>query len=453
MQMNRILAVTILLVSILLYIFAPCTYSFEYCVWVHIVFIFSAITVLVIDSHNEKVGFNLLFSLSFFFTNFVYPIYIYPVDPYYSLFRFPFNENVVTKCTALAQVAYSAYLCGYLWYLRKIATKVRRINVSQSSDSRYINRMTIIVLIYFVLFVLAGGLEYFEDRYLRGDMSTNMLVQYIMLFFPTVIIFFSSQILLCKNDKQVKCIYIVLSIIAIILLSSGTRTFPLLIFSTLFVIYCMRNKVSPAFVLLCVIVGVLSMSFIGEVRNGNLMGNANTILESSEFGVLGYFSDLFVNNRNLYVFYDFVEQESYTYGLTMVSGILSPIPFAQKLFVEITGIPYHFLGSADLSTFLEFGNQPPLGLGTNIVGDVYLAFGIIGVFILFSLLGRFVVFVREKMKNGSYMYAIVYLAIASDAIYLCRASYLDPLKIVVWTLLLAQGVRYIHSRNRNNCTL
>ena len=195
------------------------------------------------------------------------------------------------------------------------------------------------------------------------------------------------------------------------------------------------------------------MSFIGEVRNGNLMGNANTILESSEFGVLGYFSDLFVNNRNLYVFYDFVEQESYTYGLTMVSGILSPIPFAQKLFVEITGIPYHFLGSADLSTFLEFGNQPPLGLGTNIVGDFYLAFGIIGVFILFSLLGRFVVFVREKMKNGSYMYAIVYLAIASDAIYLCRASYLDPLKIVVWTLLLAQGVRYIHSRNRNNCTL
>ena len=449
--MNRILAVAILLVSAFAYILAPNIYSFEYCFGVQILFALSAIVVSIMDSRNEKVGFNLLFSLSFFFTNFVYPVYIYPIDPCYSLFRFPFNDNVITKCTALAQVAYSAYLCGYLWHWDRIEKRNRNINASLSLDPRNINHITIMVLIYFCCFVIFGGLEYFEDRYQRGNMSTNMLVQYIMLFFPTIIISYSSLIFLCRSSKQVKQIYFVLLLIAIILLSSGTRTFPLLIFSTLFIIYCFRHNPSAIFILSCAIVGVLLMSFIGEVRNGELIGTTY-VVESSDFGVLDYFSDLFINNRNLYVFYDFVEQESCTYGLTMVSGILSPIPFAQKLFIEMTGIPYYFLGSADLSTFLEFGNQPPLGLGTNIVGDVYLAFGLIGVFILFFLLGRFVLYARKMMKKGSYMYTLVYLVIASDAIYMCRATYLDPLKIVIWTLLLALFVKYIY-RNRNQCTL
>ena len=102
-KMNRILAVAILLVSAFAYILAPNIYSFEYCFGVQILFALSAIVVSIMDSRNEKVGFNLLFSLSFFFTNFVYPVYIYPIDPCYSLFRFPFNDNVITKCTALAQ--------------------------------------------------------------------------------------------------------------------------------------------------------------------------------------------------------------------------------------------------------------------------------------------------------------------------------------------------------------
>lgn len=434
--MKRALSIILLIVSLLSYFFAPKTYSFDYCFWLHNLFLVSATLVFILDIRNEKVGFNLLFSISFFFTNFVYPVYIYPVDPYYSLFSFPFNEKVITKCTALAQVAYSMYACGYLWR-NKTENTSKSLNFDMAIGAKQMSTITLLIIIYFLAFLLFGGLDYFEDRYERGEMSSNMKVQYLMLFFPSIIIFFASTIFLCKNRKHIIQTYSILSIIALILLSSGTRTFPLIIFSTISIIYCLRNKVSISLVIPGIIFGILLMSFIGNIRHDGTLSSELFANQASEIGVLDHFSDLFINSRNLYVLYDFVDNYSCTFGLTMVSPLLSPIPFAQKIFIIITGVPYYFLNSASLSTFLELGDPPAFGLGTNIVGDVYLSFGFIGILICFFALGRFIIYARKRMLDGSYAYLIAYLSLASDAIYMCRASYFDALKIILWTLLFA----------------
>ena len=434
-QMKKAFPLILLCISLILYYFAPNYYSFGYCLWVQNLFIASAAFVIISDIQNEKVGFNLLFSISFFFTNFVYPVYIYPVDPHYSLFSFSFNEQVISKCTALAQVAYAAYACGYLWKIHKEKTFVH-LGIDFSASSKQIRTISIFVFTYFLLFLFSGGLDYFEDRYIRGEMSSNMVAQYLMLFFPTIIIFYGSLIFLCRRRKQITFIYGLLTLIALILLSSGTRTFPLLIFSSLLVIYCTRNKVSLSFVVPCIIIGILLMSFIGDVRNEEIITSYQFNDRTSEFGFLEHFSDLFINNRNLYVFYDFVDNNSYTYGLSMVSGLLSPIPFAQNIFQALTEIPYYLLGSASLSTFLTLGDPPAFGLGTNIVGDVYLAFGLIGVLIFFFALGRLIIYSRRRALNGSFIYIIVYLSLAADAIYMCRAAYFDALRMIAWALIL-----------------
>lgn len=446
--MKRALSIILLIVSLLSYFFAPKTYSFDYCFWLHNLFLVSATMVFILDIRNEKVGFNLLFSISFFFTNFVYPVYIYPVDPYYSLFSFPFNEKVITKCTALAQVAYSMYACGYLWR-NKTENTSKSLNFDMAIGAKQMSTITLLIIIYFLAFLLFGGLDYFEDRYERGEMSSNMKVQYLMLFFPSIIIFFASTIFLCKNRKHIIQTYSILSIIALILLSSGTRTFPLIILSTIFIIYCLRNKVSISLVIPCIIIGILLMSFIGNIRHDGTFSSELFANQASEIGVLDHFSDLFINSRNLYVLYDFVDNYSCTFGLTMVSPLLSPIPFAQKIFIIITGVPYYFLNSASLSTFLELGDPPAFGLGTNIVGDVYLSFGFIGILICFFALGRFIIYARKRMLDGSYAYLIAYLSLASDAIYMCRASYFDALKIILWTLLFALIMKQTNKYNYN----
>lgn len=433
--MKRLLSTILFLLSCVSYFFAPNTYSFDYCFWIHNLFLITAAIVFVNDVNNEKVGFNLLFTISFFFTNIVYPVYIYPIDPQYSLFQFSFNENVITRCTSLAQVAYSAYACGYLW---KSKTQRMHINIEMPllAIRRDIKRFEYFVVFFLFVFIIAGGLEYFEDRYVRSEMSSNVLVQYMMLFFVPVMILFASLIFLCKDKAKTRNVYLILVIISLILLSSGTRTIPLIIFATLFIIYCQKHKVSFSFVFFSVVVGTLLMSYIGNIRSEGVLISSQAE-DASQFGWLEKFSDLFICNRSLYVFYDFVDSKSFTYGLSMVSCLLSPIPFAQSAFQKLTGIPYYLLNSPDFSTYLQFGLNPPLGLGTNIVGDVYLAFGLIGCIILFFLLGRFVTYVRTRMWNGSYMYFLLYLVIASDAIYMCRAAYFDSFKTALWTLAMA----------------
>lgn len=423
------------MISCALYFFAPSTYSLEYCLWIHNLFLFSAVSLYVSDLKNEKIGFNTLFTISFFFTNFVYPVYIYPIDPSYSLFSFSFNTRVITKCTALAQIAYSAYAIGYTYKLPK--DQLLTLNFTYILKSQKLLRIEIAVCLFVGLFVICGGLEYFEDRYLRSEMSTNIIVQYMILFFTPIVVWFSSLITICKNKIRSTQIYAILIAISIILLTSGTRTIPLIIFASLFIIYCLTHKVSVSFALSCVVFGTILMSFIGSIRHDGVLDSTYVYNDDSQFGWMEHFSDLFICNRGLYVFYDYVNTHSYTFGISMLGCVLSPIPFAQKVFMSITGVPSYFLNSPSFHTFLQFGVNPPLGLGTNIVGDVYLAFGLIGVVILFFFLGRFIVCIRSKMYKGNYIFFIVYLVIASDAIYMCRAAYLDAFKSILWTSLIA----------------
>lgn len=443
--MKEILAYIIFLTSCVLYFIVPNIYSFEYCLWIHNLFLFTAVLLYTTDLKNEKVGFNLLFTISFFFTNFVYPVYIYPIDPNYSLFNIPFNTNVITKCTALSQIAYSSYVVGYIYKLPKCH---KRINLTFTLNPYELRKIEIGICLFVGIFIISGGLEYFEDRYLRGEMSTNMVSQYMMLFFTPVVIWFASLIFFCREKSQSYHIYFILIAIAFILMISGTRTIPLLILVSLFLIYCNQHKASIFFVLSCLIVGIILMSFIGNVRHDGILDSSYAYNENSQFGWIEYFSDLFICNRGVYVLYDFVCQHSYTYGLSMLACILSPIPFAQGIFVNLTGIPSYFLDSANFHTFLEFGAKAPLGLGTNIVGDVYLAFGLIGVIILFQFLGKFIVYIRGKMYDGNYLYTIVYLVIASDAIYMCRGAYLDASKSILWAVFIAWI--FIRKRNKYN---
>lgn len=424
--MNRLFFVLMLIISGVLFVCAPEQYSFNFCFLLHNLFIAEAIILFVIDKKNEKVGFNLLFSISYFFTSFAYPIYIYPINPSYSLFAFPFDTDVITRCTALALFAYSSYAFGYVRRLKYCNQLSFQLSIRTISLVRY----ELLFVVYVIMFILCGGGDYYEDRYVRSQMSVNYVVQYLMVFFNSIVIVFSCFIFLIKRSSYVKSIYVLLILVAILLMSYGTRTVPLIIVSALFIIYNIKHNINLKYVLGGIVIGTFLLSFIGATRNGDVADHSQ-----SQIGVIEIFSDLVINNRNLYVLYDFVEKNTYTFGLSLVGPLLSPVPFAQSLFGNVTGVPAYLLDSASFSTFLQFGASPPMGLGTHIVGDVYLAFGLLGVLMLFYLLGHFVVYSRTQMRRGSVLYMVIYLVLASDAIFMCRASFFDAFRTLIWTPL------------------
>ncbi len=425
--------VIFVLLSLILYVFAPDKYSFDFCLGIHTIFLVHAVYVCVKDYKIEKFSFNLLFTISFYFVNFVYPVFVYPIDPDYSLMGFNFNHSVISKCTALAYVAYAIYAYGYT---------AKRYNLKTSTDLSFAINNSILMRYYWLLiflifvFFISGGLTYHEDRYLRGVMSANLVVQYTNLLMCTIILTLSI-LAFSKNGNILKknpLISATILLIVLLLLLSGSRTFPLSVLSLLFAFYCRTYKVSFVGIIGTVLLGVVLFSIVGQTRgSGVSLEVANTVQYGHWWE---YTTDLFINNRNLYVAYDYVENFTITYGLTLLGSLLAPIPLMQSFICNLFGISTIMTGSASFITYLEFGNNPPLGLGTNIVADIYLAFGFIGVLLLFGGLGWLVNFLRYKYSTNNLYAGIAYFILLSDAIYMCRSSMFGSFRMIAWGIFL-----------------
>ncbi|TNL49102.1 hypothetical protein EYB59_12585 [Acinetobacter bereziniae] len=99
-------------ISILFYISAPQTYSYEFCFFVFYCLYFFNVVYFLQDIKNRNLSFEFLFMISFLMTNFIYPVFYYLNNPAISLFAFSFNENVISKSTSLALMGYAFYILG-----------------------------------------------------------------------------------------------------------------------------------------------------------------------------------------------------------------------------------------------------------------------------------------------------------------------------------------------------
>lgn len=441
------LLIIFVFIALILYLLSPAEYSYSYCLLLHNLYIIYVVYLHKLDFGKEIIGYNTIFAIAFYFTNFVYPVFIFPIYPDFSLFSFSFNYNVITKSTALALLAYSCFGLGYNKIKNNATRNYKLIDNYQLFPVKILNRWKWIVILSFILFYLIGGYDMFEHTYQVAVARGSLLPRLMSILMVPVNVLATTFILRETLNSRKISWYVILGIACISLMFTGTRTLPLMILTILFYIFCNSKQLSKVAVFLFLFGGVIIMSFVGQMRGEGIdvssLENYNLKNESS-LGYWNLMSDLIINNRNLYVFYDYVQEVDYTYGLTMLSNILSPIPFLQSLFVNITGVPDYILGSATFSTFITLGTNPRLGLGTNLVGDVYLSFGLVGVIILFYLLGYFINYMRQKTFEGFYFQTIVYFALIGNCVYFCRSSYLGSLRTILWAIILGYFVVRIY---------
>ena len=96
----------IVLLSLILYAFSPNKYDYPYLLLIFALFVFSGfISIKDQIKTKEFISFNVLFVISFFLTSFAYPIFIKPIGIDIWLSNI-INENVITKSTALCQIAF-----------------------------------------------------------------------------------------------------------------------------------------------------------------------------------------------------------------------------------------------------------------------------------------------------------------------------------------------------------
>ena len=435
------------IIALVLYYESPNDYSYSYCFLLHNLFLLYVVYLQIRDKGKEVIGYNTLFTISYYFTNFVYPIFIYPIDPEFSLFKFDFNHDVITKATALALVAYTCYGLGYSRVKNLYTSKFKLTQNASIFPSKVSNNWRKLIVVAFIIFYLFGGFDMFEHTYQVSVSKAGLIPRLMNIILFPLTIFSTIFILYDKSYVRQNRWYLVFGLVSLALLTTGTRTLPLMLMSVVFYIFCNTRKISKLGVYFVLLLGVLLMSFIGQIRSNGIMevGSIDLFGESS-LGYIENMADLIINNRNLYVFYDYVQENGINYGLTMLSTVLSPIPFLQSVFVSLTGIPDVLLNSATFSTYLTLGSRPSLGLGTNLVGDVFLSFGLIGVLLLFYLLGYFVNTIRQKTYQGSYYCTIAYFVMISDCIYSCRSEYMGNIRILIWSLMLGTLVFRVYKR-------
>ena len=168
------------------------------------------------------------------------------------------------------------------------------------------------------------------------------------------------------------------------------------------------------------------------VEGDNSLTNAYGVF-SSTGSYFDPFLDLIINNRNLYVLMEFVDDFGYVYFINNVYNSISFLPFNSKI-IDMLNIPT-FLQQGNFPTYLEFGNNPSFGLGTNMVGEAYLSFGIFGVFVTFFGLGWFVKYIKIRSYSNIYYY-VLFFSLLSMAVILPRTASLPNSRYFIWPLIL-----------------
>lgn len=423
-----------------MYMLSPSGYSYFFCLCSMAIFL-TAASFLVKSDKQENIGFNFLFSFTFFCVNFIYPIFIYPIFPTFSLFGVGTDYNVISKSTALATLAYTTYALGYFISLiecpivEPIKQKCIIIEEKRTITVSFVN------LIVLVSIIGIGGLGALASDYSSDGGGAGPIFSFLYSFFISFAVFS------CVANRYIDNIllYFVILLILLSFLFTGSRTLIIMMGSVLFCYFCEKFKISKLKILLLILAGFILMSIIGKLRLGIAVDSG-----TADVGVWSMAEDFIVVSRSLYDIYGYVQENSITYGLSVSSYLLSVFPFFQGIFVRAFGVEPYEMRSDTLATYWALGKDSALGLGSNIVGDIYLAFGFLGVVLLFFYLGFMVVKVRYYSLQGYWVAIIVYQVLISGAIFMCRSSYFFSLKNIVWALAFCYLLRNVKFSNSSN---
>ena len=426
---------------------APDTYNYEFCALILLVFLANVVYYFLTNKSEtgNAAKFDFFFIFSYGMTNFIYPVFYKPNNPNYTVFELPFNDNVISKSTAIAYLGFTFFALGISIYKKNKAVKknIKKEELpSFKINSLFIRSIFIVALLSFIGYVATGGLAVMQKIYAGGDGGDFTEVG--------VYSYFNNVFVICANllaifvflvkDKLTKVVTFVFIIVCgLMMLTTGSRTLILGLGLILIVSYgTFIRRISMPTMMIFLVMGSFFMTIIQATRSQEFSKDSwsssasKTVEIESPFDI---FNDLIINNRNLYVLVDFADRYQHTFFISTISDITSPIPGLFRYVSESMNVPKELIFGGALPTFLEFGENSTWGLGTNLVGETYAGFSYFGVTIIMFFLG-FVIKKTYQASRYNINALIIHFLLVSHAIFFSRAFYLYQPRTIVWSLLL-----------------
>ena len=443
--MKLVLNIFFCLLAGLLVYAAPNTYDYGFCVLLLVLFLLNVIYYFVSKQtvSGNVANFDFFFIFSYGMTNFIYPVFYKPNNPNYAVFELPFNDNVISKSTAIAYLGFTFFVLGISNY-RKLKIKRAKTNNKPlfKINSLFIKSIFLVAILSFIGYVTTGGLTVIQKVYSSGD-GGNLTEVGVYSYFNNVFVICANLLAIFVfliKDKMTKIMSFAFIIICgLIMLTTGSRTLILGLGLILIVSYgTFVRRITMPVMILFILIGSFFMTVIQTTRSQEfstqswITSASKNVEIESPFDI---FNDLIINNRNLYVLVDFADRYQHTFFLSTISDITSPIPGLFRYVSESMNVPKELISGGDLPTFIEFGPNSDWGLGTNLVGETYVGYSYFGVCIILFLWGLAVRKSYDASGNNIYAF-VIYFLLVSHAIFFSRAFYLYQPRTLVWSLIL-----------------
>lgn len=364
--------------------------------------------------------FEFLFALSFGLSCFLYPFIIDGFDAYL-MKRYTYSEIFKNRVSIICMMGYLFYMLGLLIGSRNSNNNVGlkySYNPNINKFKGPINTIsTLFILSFFavggykMLFLYTGGYDYANE--LRTSYGKLLVYISILLNVATAINFMSlrhdQKYNLRQLLKSIDRAYLInILFMSIFILVAGLRSAFLQLFLPFVFLIFLFIRVKPISILLLMIGGVIGMSAISFLRQGEAVN-----FESS----IAFFRDfLGANSANLFLI-DHVDSFESAHFTNVINQLLSIIPFAQSLFEPIFG---DIVTESSSKFYTFYFDNTGNGLGTCIIGDLYYTGGIWATIVLMFILGVFIKYLYEK--NNKYTMTML-LVLVGNSIFLSRVEY------------------------------
>jgi len=345
------------------------------------------------------------------------------------------NQSIILSTLALV-----SFLMGYKSDIA--STPV----VQERTSYRYMLLVSVcLCLLMFLLFLFTGATQMLSGSYSGSDVGTTtengiyFLVNHCVIFLMAVLIFLHAE---NKPNSVLWFFGFFLCVMwSLLLLVLGDR-------NSFFIIALVAGAGYATFVrhiplwgfVLGIFLGLGLYNVIEVSRNMDErgLGAVITAVMESESDEGSYFEESSFTNTTVTsraAIHITPDEYDYFYGKFKFIGIMGIIPYSRSLFVSKSD-PY--TSSAEVLTEAVLGAGASWSLGSNVVSDIFLDFGVVGVIILMYGAGFFGRYVELKVvcHSHSLKWVVIYLVVLSLYAEMPRYSLDFPVRNIAWTFLL-----------------
>lgn len=357
------------------------------------------------------------------------------------------NKDVVNYATWMSTVSICLWMLGYL------SIKPNKKLIDNNCFFIDYKLLDIVLLVVFLGFLISAGKNFLlgaNDVNSWGGAATYFLLILETLLYLRIIYFFKD---INKNVSVYdifnrlilnKVFFSVLLGFTILFFLSGSRSEVIsILLVTAFSYSIYIRKISLKFVVISILLGSFIFTLVGLGRERNYSDLSNQNILERGFSTLqetekrsNFTDELAYSVRIQYRAIDTVpESHPYLFGVTYIGTLSGIVPFASSFFINTLDIPYCYQSSSRFFTCLGQGNNITYGEGSEILGDIYINFGLYGVFLVIYFFGIFSGKVQSESKSKNFNYILIYAVLITAALSINRGTILYVYKDIFYILL------------------